>query len=37
VLEKAEKVCLVGNSLKVAPELHSSVSVAEPHILLKAV
>jgi organic hydroperoxide reductase OsmC/OhrA len=37
VLEKAEKVCLVGNSLKVAPRLHSNVSVEEPYSMPQAV
>jgi organic hydroperoxide reductase OsmC/OhrA len=36
VLRKAEKNCLVGNSLKVAPTLHSNISVAVPHMLPKA-
>ena len=37
VLEKAEKVCLVGNSLKFTPALHANVSVEEPITLPRAV
>jgi peroxiredoxin-like protein len=37
VLQKAEKNCLVGNSLKFEPTLHMNVSVEDPVMLLKAV
>ena len=37
VLEKAEKNCLVGNSLRFAPALHMNVSVEEPVMLPTAV
>jgi hypothetical protein len=30
VLEKAEKACLIGNSLRFKPALHTHVSVEEP-------
>jgi hypothetical protein len=37
MLEKAEKNCLVGNSLRFKPTLHLNVSVEDPAMLPVAV